>query len=82
MNLKLIQVFPLWVLNDCKCNQKMGIRPTDCSFVKVDQMIAYALGEMAKPTWEGEEVEEELPVRWHPASLNCYEVVTAWVHPR
>ena len=45
--------------------------------MKVDQMIAYALGEMVKPVDSGEGGSEELRM-----NMNCYEIVTAWVHPR
>ena len=40
-------------------------------------MIAYALGEMVKPVDSGEDGSEELRM-----NMNCYEIVTAWVHPR
>ena len=49
-------------------------------------MIAYAVGEMAKPSTHDEDEEEGeermREGRWHPKKWNCYEVVTAWVHPR
>ena len=43
-------------------------------------MIGYAVGEMVR-TVGGEEGDEPEP-RWRPSSNDCYEVVTAWVHPR
>ena len=51
-------------------------------------MVAYAVGEQMKPAsarkeagQEGEgEGEEE--GRWRGMGDSCYEVVTAWVHPR
>ena len=45
--------------------------------IKVNQMIAYALGEMVKPVDKGEDGSGELRM-----NINCYEIVTAWVHPR
>ena len=54
-------------------------------------MVAYAVGEQMKPAsarkvagqeeeeGEGEEEEEG---RWRGMGDSCYEVVTAWVHPR
>ena len=59
-------------------------------------MVGYAVGEIAKPSSpdqsaevedgeeEEEEEEEEEPGRWQPGRgrASCYEVVTAWVHPR
>ena len=45
--------------------------------IKVDQMIAYALGEMVKPVDKGEDESGEVRM-----NINCYEIVTAWVHPR
>ncbi len=54
---------------------------------QVDEMVGYAVGEMVKPSAnqdgrEREEEEEEAVTRWRPRSHDCYEVVTAWVHPR
>ena len=53
-------------------------------------MVGYAVGELAKPLELSEdEVEDSLTgelelTRWHPqhGQDDCYEVVTAWVHPR
>ena len=60
---------------------------------QVVRMVGYAVGETVKPSppdpsdvveEEEEEEEEEEPVRWQPVRgrASCYEVVTAWVHPR
>lgn len=55
-------------------------------------MIGYAVGEVIKPSDEieestvvGDSVDgEEESNRWHPQhnQATCYEIVTAWVHPR
>lgn len=44
--------------------------------------MAYAVGEMCKPIVDKTDEELEEEERWHPTTLNTYEVVTAWVHPR
>ena len=57
---------------------------------QVVRMIGYAVGEVAKPLpqqsedVDEEEEEEEEPARWEHrrGRASCYEVVTAWVHPR
>ena len=50
-------------------------------------MVGYAVGELAKPLELSEdEAEDSLTelIRWHPQHNqdDCYEIVTAWVHPR
>jgi hypothetical protein len=46
---------------------------------QVASMVAYAVGEMLKPTRD----LDNSPVRWQPQHRDsCYEVVTAWVHQR
>ena len=48
-------------------------------------MVGYAVGEIAKTRDHSEQEEdgEGQVSRWHPGgSTQCYEVVTAWVHPR
>ena len=49
-------------------------------------MVGYAVGEMMKPLREDFEdvhVGERNVTRWRPNKMDqCYEVVTAWVHPK
>ena len=47
-------------------------------------MVGYAVGELAKPLELSEDEVEDSLTRWHPqhGQDDCYEVVTAWVHPR
>ena len=42
------------------------------------------MGEVIGPSGSDEdgEEEEERGERWRPSSGDCYEVVTAWVHPK
>lgn len=54
---------------------------------QVVNMVGYAMGEIAKPALKKEEEGEEegggrTLTRWYPNDSDCYEVVTAWVHPR
>ena len=54
---------------------------------QVVNMVGYAMGEIAKPALKEEEKGEEegggrTLTRWYPNDSDCYEVVTAWVHPR
>ena len=44
--------------------------------------MAYAVGEVVGPARSDGEEEEERGERWRPSTGDCYEVVTAWVHPK
>ena len=48
---------------------------------QVHQLMAYAVGEVVGPARSDGEEEEERGERWRPSTGDCYEVVTAWVHP-
>jgi len=48
----------------------------------VDDLVAYAVGEMCNPIVDKNDEELLEDDRWHPVTWNTYEVVTAWVHPR
>ena len=46
-------------------------------------MIGYAVGEIASGVDEESDDSEQELTRWRPrARDSCYEVVTAWTHPR
>lgn len=51
-------------------------------------MVGYAVGEVPKPVAMGDDTEEVeveqrgVAARWRSLGQDCYEIVTAWVHPR
>ena len=49
---------------------------------QVDDLVAYAVGEMCSPFIDKNDEELLEDDRWHPTTWNTYEVVTAWVNPR
>lgn len=51
--------------------------------IQVASMVGYAVGEiLPDPSEDLHSTEDELS-RWTPrAKDSCYEVVTAWTHPR
>ena len=60
-------------------------RESTDSLIQVVRMVGYAVGEVIRPSSDpSEEVSELEPTRWQPQhnTGSCYEVVTAWVHPR
>ena len=54
--------------------------------MQVRHSVGYAVGEVPNPVAMGddsEEVEQRgVAARWRPLDQDCYEIVTAWVHPR
>ena len=54
--------------------------------LQLPQLIGYAVGEVPKPVGMKDESEEEeqrgVAARWQSLDQGCYEIITAWVHPR
>ena len=48
----------------------------------MDDLVAYAVGEVSSPFVDKSDEELLENDRWYPTTWNTYEVVTAWVHPR
>ena len=52
-----------------------------CFTTKVQQLVGYAVGEMVVSS-ESDGDGEDSGDRWRPSTGDCFEVVTAWVHPK
>lgn len=50
----------------------------------VSNLIGYAVGEVMTPSLleRQDEDEDGVVIRWRPNKMNCYEVVTSWIHPK
>ena len=54
------------------------------SLLQVNNLIGYAVGEVMTPSLQERQDgdEEGVVIRWRPNKMNCYEVVTSWIHPK